>query len=417
MQSASALRRVETDTWLPLRAPVPVRHSSAPGKAAVHAAILVYDLRASGVVRNALRIARAAAAAGLAAELWVVRSTGAFAQDTGGIPVRVIANGRPRLSRAVDSIVTLPALAATIRRLRPAVLLSAGNHMHAFACAAHRFSGTSETQLVGRASNALAAATPPKRTGPAAQLIRRSAAALERAQFSMMDGVIAVSHELGDDLQRHGVSPARLAVIPNGVDVDAVGHAAEAPVDHPWFADDAPPVVIAVGRLSPQKDFATLIRAFAAARQVRPMRLVILGDGPAAERARLTALAEALGVGADLWLGGYQANPHAFVARAALSVLSSRWEGASNVLIEALACGTPVVATACPTGVREVLIERCGSLVPVGDDAAMARAMLARLSMPRGTAACRARAADFSLRTMMDGYAEYLHAAVLERAQ
>ena len=407
MQSASALRRVETDTWLPLRASVPVRHSSAPGKAAVHAAILVYDLRASGVVRNALRIARAAAAAGLAAELWVVRSTGAFAQDTGGIPVRVIANGTPRRSRAVDSIVTLPALTATIRRLRPAVLLSAGNHI----------SGTSETQLVGRASNALAAATPPKRTGPAARLIRRSAAALERAQFSMMDGVIAVSHELGDDLQRHGVSPARLAVIPNGVDVDAIGHAAEAPVDHPWFADDAPPVVIAVVRLSPQKDFATLIRAFAAARQVRPMRLVILGDGPAAERARLTALAGTLGVGGDLWLGGYQANPHAFVARAALSVLSSRWEGASNVLIEALACGTPVVATACPTGVREVLTEPCGSLVPVGDDAAMARAMLARLSMPRGTAACRARAADFSLRTMMDGYAEYLHAAVLERAQ
>ena len=179
----------------------------------------------------------------------------------------------------------------------------------------------------------------------------------------------------------------------------------------------SPPVVIAVGRLSPQKDFATLIRAFAAARQVRPMRLVILGDGPAAERARLAALAETLGVGGDLWLGGYQANPHAFVARAALSVLSSRWEGASNVLIEALACGTPVVATACPTGVREVLTEGCGTLVPVGDAAAMARAMLARLAGPRGDATCRARAADFSLRAMMDGYAAYLHAAVRETVQ
>jgi glycosyltransferase involved in cell wall biosynthesis len=414
MQSAGTLRRVETDTWRPLRAPdAPVRRSTV----AIQAAILVYDLRASGVVRNAIRIARAAAASGLAAELWVVRRSGAFAEDTGRLPVRVIAEGPPRLSRAADSLRAVPALAAAIRRLRPVVLFSSGNHMHAFACAAHRLSGASGTRLVARASNALAAATPPKRAGLAAGLIRRSAAALERAQYGMMDGVIAVSRELGDDLQSQGVSPERLAVIPNGVDIDAIVREAQAPVDHPWFAAGAPPVVIAVGRLSPQKDFATLIRAFAAARQVRPMRLVILGDGPAAERARLKALAEALGIGGDLWLGGYQANPHAFVARAALSVLSSRWEGASNVLIEALACGTPVVATACPTGVREVLTERCGTLVPVGDAAAMARAMMARLAGPRGETACRSRAADFSLRAMMDGYTAYLHAAVRETVQ
>jgi len=408
MPRTSTLRRTRADTRMPLRAPdVPMRRSGT----ALQAAILVYDLRASGVVRNALRIARAAAAAGLSAELWVVRGTGAFAGDTGSIPVRVIADGRPRLPRAADSLFTLPALVAAIRRMRPAVLLSSGNHMHAFACAAHRLSGVSETRLIGRASNALAAATPPKREGFAAGLMRRSAVAIERAQYGMMDGVIAVSRELGSDLQRQGVSSARLAVIPNGVDVDTVARAARAPLDHPWFTDGAPPVLIAVGRISPQKDFATLVRAFAAARRARPMRLVILGDGPAAERARLTALAETLGVGGDLWLGGYQANPHAFVARAALSVLSSRWEGASNVLIEALACGTPVVATACPTGVREVLTDACGSIVPVGDAAAMAEAMLTRLDMPRGSDACRARAADFSLRAMMDGYAAYLRAA------
>ena len=118
MESVGALRRVETSTWLPLRSPeVPVRLGNAPGETSVHAAILVYDLRASGVVRNALRIAHAAAASGLAAELWVVRDTGAFAEDTGGIPVRVIAKGRPRLSRVADSVVTLPALAAEIRRI------------------------------------------------------------------------------------------------------------------------------------------------------------------------------------------------------------------------------------------------------------------------------------------------------------
>ena len=95
MQSASTLRRVEPDTWHPLRVPdAPVRRSTSP----IQAAVLVYDLRASGVVRNAIRIARAAAASGLAAELWVVRRSGAFAEDTGDLPVRVIADmlGLPR---------------------------------------------------------------------------------------------------------------------------------------------------------------------------------------------------------------------------------------------------------------------------------------------------------------------------------
>ncbi len=412
MPSAATLHRVEPGTWLPLRAPgTPVRRSAA----SVQAAILVYDLRASGVVRNALRVVRAAVAAGLAAELWVVRRTGAFAAETAGLPVRVIAQGEARLSRALDSVLALPALATTLREVRPGVLLSAGNHMHAFACAAHRLSGVRETRLVGRASNALAAATPPKRRGLLAMLTRRSAVALERMQFGLMDGVIAVSHELADDLRNHArVGASRISVIPNGVDIDAITRSAEAPVSHPWFTAGALPVVIAVGRLCAQKDFSTLIRAFAIARRTRPMRLVILGDGPATEHARLLELAQALGVETDLWLGGHQANPHAFVARAALSVLSSRWEGASNVLIEALACGTPIVATACPTGVREVLTETCGTLVPVGDVGAMAKAMLARLDAPRNAAASRTRAADFSLRAMREGYARHLRALIQE---
>jgi glycosyltransferase involved in cell wall biosynthesis len=154
---------------------------------------------------------------------------------------------------------------------------------------------------------------------------------------------------------------------------------AEAPLEHPWFEPDQAPVVLGVGRLSPQKDFATLIRAFARVRMHRPARLMILGHGP--ERASLEALALAQGLADSVLLPGWVTNPYAFMARAGVFVLSSRWEGLPSVLIEALVCGTPVVATDCLSGPREILEDgRYGRLVPVGDEEALAAAIDAALA-------------------------------------
>ncbi len=129
-----------------------------------------------------------------------------------------------------------------------------------------------------------------------------------------------------------------------------------------------------MGRLTRQKDFVTLIWAFARLRESRPARLVILGEGE--ERGALLALADALGIASDIDLPGFVNNPYAYLSRASLFVLSSRWEGLPGVLIEALACGTRVISTDCPSGPREILAEGTyGELVPVADPASLAEAM------------------------------------------
>ena len=119
----------------------------------------------------------------------------------------------------------------------------------------------------------------------------------------------------------------------------------------------------------------------------------------------MTALPEALGIAADVQFPGFVANPQAWMARAACFVLSSRWEGLGNVLIEALACGCPVVSTDCPSGPSEILAHgEYGRLVPVADPAAMADAIAATLEAPPAREMLLARAELFSSARAVDGY-------------
>jgi glycosyltransferase involved in cell wall biosynthesis len=153
------------------------------------------------------------------------------------------------------------------------------------------------------------------------------------------------------------------------------------PLDHPWFSPDAPPVILAVGRLTAVKDYPTLLRAFALLRQWRAARLFILGEGEL--RRELGALAETLGIAADVQFAGFDPNPYRYMKRSAVLALSSAWEGFGNVLVEALACGTQVVATDCPSGPAEILAGgKFGRLVPVGDAAALAQAIESALLAP-----------------------------------
>jgi glycosyltransferase involved in cell wall biosynthesis len=184
---------------------------------------------------------------------------------------------------------------------------------------------------------------------------------------------------------------------------------ADAPLDHPWFHPGAPPVVLGVGRLSKQKDFPLLLRAFAEVRRVREARLLILGEGE--ERSSLATMIEALGLDADAALPGFVQNPFAYMARAAVFVLSSAWEGSPGALIQALACGAPVVATDCESGPREILQGgRFGRLVPTGDVTALAAAILATLDEPRRAVPEEAWY-RFSQDAAVDGYLRVLHPA------
>jgi glycosyltransferase involved in cell wall biosynthesis len=199
------------------------------------------------------------------------------------------------------------------------------------------------------------------------QLIRRF--------YPWANSIVAVSKGVADDLaQTAGLPRERIQVIYNPVVTPELREKAQTPLDHPWFKPGQPPVLLAVGRMSPQKDFPTLIRAFARVRQTRPAKLLILGEGK--ERPGLETLVRQLGLGQDVSLPGFVTNPYPYMARTSLFVLSSRWEGLPGVLIEALYCGAPIIATDCPSGPTEILADgRYGQLVPVGDVTALARAI------------------------------------------
>ncbi len=222
----------------------------------------------------------------------------------------------------------------------------------------------------------------------------------------MADAIVAVSEGVADELARHtGLPRKQIVVIHNAVVSDAVLAKAAEPVPHPWFAPGQPPVILGVGRLTEQKDFPTLIRAFARVRSERASRLVIVGDGKPEARAALLRLASALGCADDLSLPGFTHNPFCYMANAGVFVLSSLHEGLPGVLIQALACGAPVVSTDCPSGPREILeAGRYGQLVDTGDDTAMAGAILAALRHGGDRAPRVARGRQFSVDRAVDRY-------------
>ena len=226
-----------------------------------------------------------------------------------------------------------------------------------------------------------------------------------RTLYPLADAVVAVSKGVAESVRRSlDVDAERVRTIDIPIPADSIRRLAQEEVAHPWFADGEPPVVLSVGREAQQKDYPTLVEAFGLARREVDSRLVILGRLSAPFRARLRSLARSHGVEGDLGFVDFDENPYRYMRRAGLLALSSRWEGLPAVIIEALACGTPVVSTDAPYGPREIL-GRWGDLPPVGDAPALARALVATLRGERPTEeALRARAADFSLEKAADAY-------------
>jgi glycosyltransferase involved in cell wall biosynthesis len=200
--------------------------------------------------------------------------------------------------------------------------------------------------------------------------------------YRRADAIIAVCGGVADDLSAFtGLARQRIEVINNPVVTDQTLILAREEFGHRWFEPGAPPVIVAAGRLADAKDYPTLLRAFAKLRASRRCHLMILGEGELLSG--LVALTRDLGVADDVEFAGFLLNPYAVMSRASVLVLSSRWEGSPNVLVEAMACGAPVVSTDCPSGPREILAGgKYGPLVPVGDVAGLAAAMASILDRP-----------------------------------
>lgn len=276
----------------------------------------------------------------------------------------------------------LMALARYLRDRRPAVIFPAGDRANLLALCARRIVG-GETRIIVCQHNVMSEHLRMNAERTAKWRARLALALMCRA-FRRSDGIVGVSAGVCEEMSRICRVPReRITTIYSSV-TDELQALARVPLDHPWFQLGAPPVVLGAGRLEEQKDFQTLIRAFARVRRQRLARLMILGEG--GQRGDLVALAAALEVTEDVALPGFVPNPFAYMFRASVFALSSIWESMGLVLVEALACGCPVVSTDCYAGPAEILRPGgevgVGTLVPVGDDAALAAAIVATLDNP-----------------------------------
>ena len=299
-------------------------------------------------------------------------------------------------NRLVD-LAYLPALARYLEHDRPAlVIANVWNMVLVAACA--QACVREAPRLVGVFHSTFFAEAIQRRSARKHPLQWRHFFAFCRHFYSRAAALVTVSDGVGRDLVRIvGVPTEKVETLHNPVVSPVLHERARQPVEHAWLAPGAPPVIVAVGRLSPEKNYPLLLAAMARLHAVRPeVRLAILGEG--AERAQLEGLRDQLGLNEHIILPGWVDNPHAWMRRAALVVLSSNWEGLPTVLIEALACGCPVVATDCLHGPREILEDgRYGKLVPRNDPEALSAALVDTLDTPRQASRLASYAERFSV--------------------
>ena len=356
-------------------------------------ALFLPRLERGGAERVILDLAAVLTSDGLDVDLVLASVGGALDRD--------LPNGVRRVDlRAQRTLAALLPLRGYLRRERPRALLATLEHANVVALLASR--GLSGTRVCVREANT---ASHDLAHGG---LRQRVLLPLMRGLYRRADAVIAASEGVANDLVEHlRVPHERLQVIANPVLTPRVWELASAPPPHPWFADDGPPTVLAVGRLTEQKRFDVLLRAFATASAQHPCRLVILGEGE--RRTDLEGIASKLGVADRVALPGFMENPFACMARCAVFVLSSAWEGLPNALIQAMALGAPVVATDCRSGPREVLdAGQHGALVPVDDVGAMSDAIVAALVNAVRFDAPRAWLERYDYRSVANHYARAL---------
>lgn len=341
-------------------------------------ALFVPTMRGGGAERVMQNLAKGLVDRGVQTDLLLARATGIYLDK---IPpgVRVVDFKVDHVSHALMGLVRY------LKSTNPQVVLSAMGHTNLVALTARRISGVKAKVFVSVHN------TYSKAVVPGASIRKRLIPSLEGKIYPWADGVVAVSAGVADDLAQTAKLPrASISVIYNPIVSEELFVQAKAPVDHPWFRPSQPPVVLSIGRLVPQKDYPTLIRAFALVLGELDARLVILGEGR--DRDKLEEMIRGLGLSDRVALPGFVENPFACLARSAVFVLSSAWEGFGNVLVEALALGVPIVSTRCPSGPDEILEGgRLGDLVPVKDETIMARRIIERLKRPNNPEETRQR--------------------------
>ena len=345
-------------------------------------AIFVSFSGEGGVERMIAHLCEGFLAAGVAVDLLLIKDRGSALKL---VPAEV-----NQIKLGDHATTCLPRLIDYLKRERPDALLSSKHRANQIAILARALAKV-ETRLLVKIETNLTASLAKQNWFKRVLFTQQL-----RLFYPHADGIIGVSQGVTDDLhQIIGGNPTRFHTVYNPVLPKELESRAREPIAHPWLGG-AVPVVIGAGRLTRQKDFATLLRAFSLVLQQRPARLLLLGDGP--EKGRLEGLADEIGISEAVDFHGFVANPFPFIARSNLFALSSAWEGFGNVLVEAMALGVPVVSTDCPSGPREILRDGAlGPLVPVADPVALAAAIVSTLAAPLSSSELIAATAPYTI--------------------
>ncbi len=358
-------------------------------------AIFLSDLRGGGAERVMLNIAYGFVEQGYFVDVVLARKEGSYLSQVDSQINLVDLNAKSLLRST-----TL--LSRYLRQEQPIALLSALEDTNLVALLAKQLARV-KIPLIVTVHNNLS-----QESHNATSLKRKYVPYIIPLFYPLADAVVAVSQGVANDLKKLSLRSNNIKVIYNPIVTPELTKNVHKSLEHPWFATGEPPVILGVGRLNQQKDFLTLIRAFAKVRQQLPARLIILGEGE--ERSSLELLVKELNLNNDVALPGFVDNPYIYMAKAAVLVLSSGWEGFGNVLVEAMAVGTPVVATDCPSGPAEILENgKYGALVPVGDENKMAEAIIETIHYPPEPEFLIKRGQEFSVKEAVSKYQKALN--------
>lgn len=372
-------------------------------------AFLLHNLEGGGIQRVALNLLKEMVKRDdISLDLVVASAKGSYLEQ---VPpgVRVV-DLRINIDFRTKSLIRLvPAIANYLRQEKPDILLSHLPYINSLAVMAklltriaiklilieHTFPYHKAIELES---------SPAKIKQRKWQLLPTLMPVIMRWFYPLADKVVTVSQGMARELEQDlKLKPNSVQVIYNPVIDDSLYLKFNAPVEHPWFQPNQPPVLIAVGRLAAQKDYVTLLRAFAQFREKYSARLLILGEGEL--HSDLEAFVSNLGLETDVSLAGFVSNPYAYMAKAAAFVMSSVWETFGIVLVEAMACGCQVISTDCPYGPNEILEQgKYGWLVPIRDVTALATAMQQALESPKNSDGLRHRAQQFRIEQAVSAY-------------
>lgn len=365
----------------------------------IRLAFFLRDLAGGGGEKSVVHLAGALSERGWDVDLVLVRHEGDYLAM---VPesVRVIALDRDRLAASVGK------LSSYIRKERPAVVISALDANNVVAIAA-KLLGRLRTPVLAWVHSVVTEAY----LRPKVARLKLVPLAI-RICYRFADRLIAASNGAANDLASHlGIAAEAVRVVYNPVVSPELARLGSLPSGHPWIDARQHQVVLGVGRLEAVKNFDMLIRAFKALRDQRNAKLIILGEG--SERERLECLVRDLNLTADVDLPGFVQNPYAFMQKAAVVALTSHYESFGNVLVEAMALGTPVVATRCKCGPEEILDGgRFGELVEPGDVNGMAVAIERTMSDPPSRDLLRDRGARFSTQQAAVEMEQIIHEVV-----